>query len=131
MKIFYKAIEESMKLSPDYVKSIMKRDRWRRYNGKCTFKPSSKNNYLTDEEKATYLRKAENLLIKSYSEMYMNKDVYLLVSFWNGDGRFWILREENAVLNGIKIAESGNAYKHRVEANKISVSALSLINILQ
>ena len=38
-----------------------------------------------------------------------------------------ILRDENAALNGIKISEVGNAYKYRTPANKINVSALSLI----
>ena len=32
---------------------------------------------------------------------------------------FEFLRNEKAVLNGIKISENGNAYKHRVKANKI------------
>lgn len=127
-KYFYKAIEESMKLSPDYVKSIMKREIDEEdVMGSVLLSLLLKNNYLTAEEKAAYLRKAENLLIKSYSEMYMNKDVFTCEFPEMGMGDFEFLREENAVLNGIKIAESGNAYKHRVEANKISVSALSLI----
>lgn len=127
-KYFYKAIEESMKLSPDYVKSIMKREIDEEdVMGSVLLSLLLKNNHLTEEEKAAYLRKAENLIIKLYSEMYTNQDVYSYEFPEIGMEDFEFLRDENAALNGIKIAESGNAYNHRTKANKINVSALSLI----
>lgn len=127
-KYFYKNIEESIKISPEYVKSIMKREIDEEdIMGSILLSLLLKNNYLTAEEKAAYLRKAENMLIKSYKEMYTNQDVYGYEFPEIGMEDFEFLRDENAALNGIKISEVGNAYKYRTQANKINVSALSLI----
>ena len=59
--------------------------------------------------------------------MYTNQDVYGYEFPEIGMEDFEFLRDENAALNGIKISEVGNAYKYRTQANKINVSALSLI----
>lgn len=127
-KYFYKTIEESMKLSPDYVKSIMKREIDEEdVMGGILLSLLIKNNYIDGAEKKEYLGKIENILIKSYSEMYTNQDVYGYEFPEIGMEDFEFLRGENAALNGIKISEVGNAYKYRTKANKINVSALSLI----
>lgn len=127
-KYFYKVIEESMKLSPDYVKSIMKREIDEEdIMGGILLSLLIKNNYIDGAEKKEYLGKIENLLIKSYSEIYTNKEVYGYEFPEIGMEDFEFLRNEKAVLDGIKISESGSAYKYRAKANKINVSALSLI----
>ncbi|MCI6032974.1 DUF4132 domain-containing protein [Fusobacterium varium] len=127
-RYFYKVIEESMKSSPEYVKSIMKREIDEEdVMGGILLSLLIKNNYIDGAEKKEYLGKIEDILIKSCSEMYTNKEVYEYEFPDVGMEDFEFLRNEKAVLNGIKISENGNAYKHRVKANKINVSALSLI----
>lgn len=127
-KYFYKTIEESMKLSLDYVKSIMKREIDEEdVMGGILLSLLIKNNYIDGAEKKEYLDKIENILIKSYSEMYTNNDVYGYEFPEIGMEDFEFLRNEKAVLDGIKISEIGNAYKYRIKANKVNVSALSLI----
>ncbi|WP_462425489.1 DUF4132 domain-containing protein [Fusobacterium varium] len=127
-RYFYKVIEESMKSSPEYVKSIMKREIDEEdVMGGILLSLLIKNNYIDGAEKKEYLGKIEDILIKSCSEMYTNKEVYEYEFPDVGMEDFEFLRNEKAVLNGIKISENGNAYKHRIKANKINVSALSLI----
>lgn len=127
-RYFYKVIEESMKSSPEYVKSIMKREIDEEdVMGGILLSLLIKNNYIDGAEKKEYLGKIEDILIKSCSEMYTNKEVYEYEFPDVGMEDFEFLRNEKAMLNGIKISENGNAYKHRVKANKINVSALSLI----
>lgn len=117
-----------MKSSPEYVKSIMKREIDEEdVMGGILLSLLIKNNYIDGAEKKEYLGKIEDILIKSCSEMYTNKEVYEYEFPDVGMEDFEFLRNEKAVLNGIKISENGNAYKHRVKANKINVSALSLI----
>lgn len=127
-RYFYKVIEESMKSSPEYVKSIMKREIDEEdVMGGILLSLLIKNNYIDGAEKKEYLGKIEDILIKSCSEMYTNKEVYEYEFPDVGMEDFEFLRNEKAMLNGIKISENGNAYKHRIKANKINVSALSLI----